>query len=61
MKRYIGLWRDTWWAWLIIFLFGIIAGSALSWIFFSALPIGIFTFFYFGLMRYDNDGNAKEM
>lgn len=61
MKRYNALMRDTWWAWLIILAFGIIFGFVASPIFFSAIPICIFTFFYFGMMRYDEDGNGKEM
>lgn len=60
MKRYQGLLRDTWWAWVIILAFGI-GGGFLSRIFLSAIPIAIFTFFYFGLMRYDENGKPKEM
>jgi hypothetical protein len=60
LKRYQGLMKDTWWAWLTILLFGIV-GSWVSMIFLSAIPIAIFAFFYFGMMRYDEDGNAKEM
>lgn len=60
MKRYEGLMRDTWWAWLIIFAFGIILGFAFHLLFFSAIPIGVFSFFYFGIMRYDENGNVKQ-
>ena len=60
MKRYVGLLRDTWWAWLTIVAFGVIGGIALSWIFYSAIPIAFFSFFYFGLIRYDAEGNAKD-
>jgi hypothetical protein len=59
--RYTGLFRDTWWAWLTIFGFGIVGGVLVSFIFYSAIPIGVFAFFYFGLMRYDDEGNPKEM
>jgi hypothetical protein len=52
--------RDTWWAWLTIVAFGVIGGIALSWIFYSAIPIAFFSFFYFGLIRYDAEGNAKD-
>ena len=52
--------RDTWWAWLTILSFGIVGGFV-SPIFLSAIPIGVFAFFYFGMMRYDENGNAKEM
>ena len=60
MKRYAGLWRDTWWLWIVLCGGGVIAGSIFSWIFFSAIPISVFTFFYFGMMRYDSEGNARE-
>ena len=60
MKRYQGLMRDSWVAWVIIFLFGIVMGIANHPLFFSAIPIGVFAFFYFGMMRYDEHGNAKE-
>ena len=53
--------RDTWWAWLTILTFGIVGGILVSKIFYSAVPIAVFAFFYFGMMRYDNEGNAKEM
>jgi len=61
LKRYSALWRDSWWAWITILAFGLIGGFAVSRIFFSALPIAVFAFFYFGLMRYDDEGNGKEM
>ena len=61
MRRYQGLMRDTWWAWLTILSFGILGGSLVSYIFLSAIPIAIFSFFYFGLMRYDVSGTPKEM
>ena len=61
MKRYQGLMRDTWWAWITILGFGIVGGTLVSKIFFSAIPIAFFAFFYFGMMRYDENGDAKEM
>ena len=57
MNRYKGLLRDTWWLWIVLCGGGILAGSLASFVFYSAIPISIFTFFYFGLMRYDQDGN----
>lgn len=60
MKRYRSLLHDTWWLWLLIFGGGLIAGTLVHFSFFSAFPIGVFTFFYFGLMRYDKDGNPTE-
>ncbi|QEG20692.1 hypothetical protein [Mariniblastus fucicola] len=55
MKRYKGLIRDTWWVWLVFVGGGIIGGIFLP-IFFSAIPISAFAFIYFGLMRYDSEG-----
>ena len=53
--------RDSWWAWLTILAFGLIGGVLLSRIFLSAIPIAVFAFVYFGMMRYDENGNEKEM
>ena len=60
VKRFQGLLRDTWWAWLVILAFGCILGVTVHLLFFSAIPIGVFSFFYFGIMRYDEEGNARE-
>lgn len=60
MKRFRALLIDTWWLWLVIFGAGILVGSVFHPSFYSAIPIGIFTFFYFAIMRYDKDGNAVE-
>ena len=57
MKRYSALLRDTWWLWIILVVAGIIFGSFVSFVFFVAIPISIFAFVYFGMMRYDDDGN----
>ena len=59
MKRYRGLMRDSWAAWVVIFLFGAVLGFWKP-LFFSAIPIGFFAFFYFGFMRYDENGNPKD-
>lgn len=61
VKRYQSLMRDSWWAWLTILAFGLIGGVLLSRIFLSAIPIAVFAFVYFGMMRYDENGNEKEM
>lgn len=52
--------RDTWWAWITIVAFGLVGGFV-SWIFYSAIPIAVFAFFYFGLIRYDENGDHKEL
>lgn len=56
MKRYKGLLRDTWPVWLIFIVGGCIGGIFLP-IALSAIPISVFAFIYFGLMRYDSEGN----
>lgn len=61
MKRFSGLMRDTWWLWIVLCGGGIIAGWRISFVFFAAIPICIFTFFYFGILRYDENGQPKEM
>lgn len=61
MNRFIGLWRDTWWVWLIFFVIGLFASLVLSRVFWITFPVCIFAFLYFGAMRYDENGNEKEM
>lgn len=57
MKRFKALLRETWWLWLLILVGGCIFGFAVSRVFFISIPICVFSFIYFGLMRYDADGN----
>ncbi|MEM9410063.1 MAG: hypothetical protein AAGA30_03050 [Planctomycetota bacterium] len=57
MKRFAALWKDTWWLWLLMVGGGCAAGLFLHFIFFVSFPICFFAFIYFGLMRYDQDGN----
>ena len=61
MKRFRGLLRDTWWLWIVLVGGGIVAGTLISFVFFSAIPISLFAFFYFALMRYDDDGKPVEL
>jgi len=60
MKRYIGLLKETWWLWMLFLAFGII-GSFFDLVFLTSLPITVFSFLYFGVMRYDADGNPRQM
>jgi uncharacterized membrane protein YhaH (DUF805 family) len=57
MRRFKALFRDTWWMWLALILAGCLMGTFFSFVFFVTIPICIFSFVYFGLMRYDEDGN----
>ena len=56
-SRFKSMMRDTWWAWIILCGGGMIAGILVSRIFYIAIPISVFAFFYFGVMRYDEFGN----
>jgi len=60
MTRYSGLLRDTWWFWILLFVAGIVAAMLFSPVFLCTIPIGIFAFIYFGLVRYDNIGKRRE-
>lgn len=60
MKRFSSLLADTWWVWIVIFVFGVTLGIVLHPLFYSSIPIGMFSFLYFGIMRYDEEGNARE-
>ncbi len=61
MRRFKGLLRDTWWLWI---LFVIICGLMIYYITVVCavmIPILIFTFVYFAMIRYDEKGNAREI
>ncbi len=57
MKRYRALLVDTWWMWLGMLAAGCLLGYLVSFVFFVTIPICLFSFAYFGLMRYDESGN----
>jgi hypothetical protein len=59
VKRFGGLLRDTWWLWTALITAGILLGLLVEYIFFIAIPISLFSFIYFGLMRYDENGRPK--
>jgi hypothetical protein len=59
MKRFSAILQDTWWVWVLLVGGGTAAGFAVSAIFFVAIPISIFSFLYFAVMRYDDEGNPK--
>ncbi len=60
MKRYAVLLRDTWYFWLGLNLMALAAAWFVNPVFICSLPISLFAFFYFGLMRYDENGNRRE-
>ncbi len=60
MKRYTALLKDTWWVWLTMLVGGSIAAVMVSPVFWITYPICAFSFAYFGLMRYDENGDHKS-
>ena len=54
-----GLWRDTWWMWCGFAFGGILMATLVHPIFLVIFPISIVSFVYFGLLRYDENGNVK--
>lgn len=61
MKRIQGLLRDTWWLWLGLVLLGTLLARFVSPVFVVTYPICLFAMAYFGLMRYDDEGNPREL
>ncbi|MEZ6096846.1 MAG: hypothetical protein R3C03_21935 [Pirellulaceae bacterium] len=60
MKRFQGLIRDTWWLWIVLCVAGTFLSIYVSPVFISTFPISLFTFLYFGLIRYDEEGKPRE-
>ncbi|QDV27250.1 hypothetical protein [Aureliella helgolandensis] len=58
MKRFLALIRETWWLWLLFLGFGTVM-SMFSPIFLVTFPICTCVFFWFGFIRYDDEGNFK--
>ncbi|QDT11066.1 hypothetical protein [Planctomycetes bacterium K23_9] len=59
MKRFKGLWRDTWWLWAFFAVMVLGISAMISWFFlfvWLTLPV---SFFYFAFIRYDEEGNEK--
>jgi len=57
MERFKALIKDTWWLWVGLVGFGFALGLLLDPVLLISLPISLFAFIYFGLMRYDEHGN----
>ncbi len=57
MNRLKGLLRDTWWLWTIFFTAGIALTLRANSMFFITIPVLIVAFIYYGMIRYDDDGN----
>jgi hypothetical protein len=61
MKRFAGLFRDTWFLWVGLILAGTILSIFVSLVFLVTFPISVFSFIYFALLRYDTQGNPREI
>ena len=57
MKRYKAFLKETWWLWTIfsVVLLGLIL--FIHPIFIAVVPMIVVIFFYFALVRYDDEGN----
>ncbi|TWT39446.1 hypothetical protein [Blastopirellula retiformator] len=64
MKRYYSLWKSTWWLWMLI-IGGAFYLSTLSNVLMCVslvyLPICVVIFLWFGLVRYDDQGNPLDI
>lgn len=60
MKRFKSIIKDTWWVWVILLGGGVIAGTLVSPIFYSAIPISVVTLIYFAIVRYDENGKLRS-
>jgi uncharacterized membrane protein len=57
LKRYTAFLKQTWWIWSIYLTVSILLITFLSPVFIAVIPMIIVVFFYFALIRYDDDGN----
>jgi uncharacterized membrane protein YhaH (DUF805 family) len=57
MKRYRAFLKETWWLWCIYVAITLVLVLFIHLIFLAVLPMMMVNFFYFALVRYDEDGN----
>jgi uncharacterized membrane protein YhaH (DUF805 family) len=57
MKRYRAFLKETWWLWCIYVAITLVLVLFIHLIFLAVLPMMLVNFFYFALVRYDEDGN----
>lgn len=57
MKRYRAFLKETWWLWCLYVVINALLIVLVHPIFIAVLPMMIINFFYFALVRYDEDGN----
>lgn len=61
MARFKGLLRDTWWLWIFFIVICALLIYYVSIVLSVMIPILCFTFVYFAMIRYDDQGNAREI
>lgn len=61
MKRFIALLRTTWWLWALFFGSGTVLYLLVDPVFVVCFPMFAFTFVWFAYMRFDEQGNRKEV
>lgn len=57
MKRYRAFLKETWWLWCIYLVITLLLVLFIHLVFLAVLPMMLVNFFYFALVRYDEDGN----
>jgi hypothetical protein len=57
MKRYSKFLKQTWWLWLIYTVVTALLIYFVSPVFLVVIPMMIVNFFYFALVRYNEDGD----
>jgi hypothetical protein len=57
MKRFSAILKETWRLWLVFVVATLLASIFLTPIMLCILPMLLVVFFYFALVRYDEDGN----
>jgi hypothetical protein len=57
MKRYRAFLKETWWLWCLFVVLALLLIVLVHPIFLVILPMMLVNFFYFALVRYDEDGN----
>ncbi len=60
MKRYSALLKKTWWLWLAFAAITVALCLLVGPVSLFIVPICVFTFFYFAIVRYDEHGNHRE-
>lgn len=59
MGPILGLWRDTWWVWLVFVAIVVLLTWLVTPYYIVFLPILPGVFVYFAYNRYDSDGKEK--